>query len=345
MRIKEVLIPTKYIFAPINTGYALDGNVNSKHVSFYSKRSGKGIGISFVGNVSVAKNLSPNEGTLIIRRDNLRGFKKLSQEILKNGSVPGIQLSAILPTFKAKRRWRSRRYKEVAFEYQRSVGMLSAKDIRFVLNSFLDAIDLSRESGFQYIQLHAAHGYFLSALLARGINNRVDSFSVTNDWFDEFINFALKKVNPGILGVRLNLFHGFNVMKEIYQQRLLVKRLIDLGVDIIDFSAGFYNLNKNYIYPPKNCSAPYLNIAKFIARKSSGIFSVSGNLRNLGEIEKKIPENLMLTIGRPLICDSEYIKKIIGKNISKIRECNYCGRCHYFSKNFKELNCKGGKNA
>jgi 2,4-dienoyl-CoA reductase-like NADH-dependent reductase (Old Yellow Enzyme family) len=90
---KILQIPTRFYLAPINTGFAPNGKPNAKFIEFYKKRSGKYIGITYIGNVSIDKAWRTNSNTPWLSPETLEIWEDLSSAINKNGSLPGIQLA------------------------------------------------------------------------------------------------------------------------------------------------------------------------------------------------------------------------------------------------------------
>ena len=53
---------------------------------------------------------------------------------------------------------------------------MTEEDIQDVINRFVFTAKIARESGFDGIQLHSAHGYLLSQFLSPDINQRTDAW-------------------------------------------------------------------------------------------------------------------------------------------------------------------------
>ena len=53
---------------------------------------------------------------------------------------------------------------------------MTEEDIQDVINRFVFIAKIARESGFDGIQLHSAHGYLLSQFLSPDINQRTDAW-------------------------------------------------------------------------------------------------------------------------------------------------------------------------
>src|SRR5688572_2796312 len=64
--IRSVVLPSRILFAPINTGFTRLGRPTKRLVSFHVERSGPSIGVSIVGNVAVEPDARANAGTALL---------------------------------------------------------------------------------------------------------------------------------------------------------------------------------------------------------------------------------------------------------------------------------------
>ena len=122
---------------------------------------------------------------------------------------------------------------------------MTEQEIAEVQMRFVRAAELAERSGFNGVQIHAAHGYLLSQFLSPLSNHRVDQ------WGGELENRARllldivkavrKKVSPGFaVAVKLNSadFQRGGFSRE--DARGVVAMLNGLGVDLIELSGGSY---------------------------------------------------------------------------------------------------------
>ena len=231
-------IPSKLVFAPINTGYASLGRPTQKLVQFHAERSGLGIGISTVGNVAVDNDAVTNPQTLVLSKEgDERRFSVVSRAIKKRGSLAGIQLAFAPAALDPPRNWKA---KDVQAEVRRLnmiVGQLSPLQMNTYLETFLKGVQLANRADFDLIQIHAAHGYLLSLFLNPTTNLRTDEFAASNHWLLDFLG-KLRVATRGLLSFRINLFSGLRPREEEFQLALgLANRLASAGVDVIsDFN-------------------------------------------------------------------------------------------------------------
>jgi 2,4-dienoyl-CoA reductase-like NADH-dependent reductase (Old Yellow Enzyme family) len=120
---------------------------------------------------------------------------------------------------------------------------LTADEIAGVVRDFRDAAERAHHAGFEWLELHAAHGYLLHEFLSPVANKRND------DWGGSFedrcrlaveVVRAVRRVWPERLplAIRMScsdwLDNGWTVEDSV----ALARRLAQEGVDLVDCSSG-----------------------------------------------------------------------------------------------------------
>lgn len=351
--IREHKIPSRCFLAPINTGYAERGNPTTRLINFHRTRSGEGIGISFVGTTAISRDTVTNENSLVLdNHSDLNSFKNLSDSIRKNGSLPGMQLGCRLTKMVSKRTWTSRSVEKKLENIRRELSSYSKSNFIKVSENFYRSIALAVKTEYEVVQLHAAHGYFLSLLLSPILNKRKDEYGFPNlKLIFDVVEKAKQSFPNIILSVRMNCIYGLeDKKKELERTAEIVTRLFEVGVDIIDFSAGIYDINKYLIYPSvSDGHACYLNFALQVQRRmrnNKSIISFAGNVWDLNKVDKNLEKNMAVSIGRSLIADSQFVLKYFENRIDEIIPCKrekICP-CHYFSNGRPYIECSENKN-
>ncbi|KAJ4289153.1 NADH-dependent flavin oxidoreductase [Kalmusia sp. IMI 367209] len=128
---------------------------------------------------------------------------------------------------------------------------MTIQNIKEVVRSFGEAATRAVKAGFDFIEIHAAHGYLLSSFLSPAANLRTDAYGGS---FENRIRFLLEVVHeirrhiPDSIAfsVRISAVDWMEHSPETPQWRLedsikLALILSDLGVDILDVSSGGNN--------------------------------------------------------------------------------------------------------
>jgi 2,4-dienoyl-CoA reductase-like NADH-dependent reductase (Old Yellow Enzyme family) len=336
-------IPSRFYLAPINTGLAPNGKPNERFVEFYKKRSGRSIGITYIGNVSIGKAWCTSSNTPWISYPSRRTWEQLSSAIEKNGSVPGIQLACRSARKKPFKGWTRNNPNAVLEDLKRQFCKIDIDVMHRIKESFIGSARLSLKLGFKVIQLHAAHGYFLSQLLDDRINTRGDIYGADPlGLIRELIACIRNQEEHTFIDLRLSLFDGFEHPEvEFTRKSLLLDQILKTQIDIISFSNGTYDFNKQFIYPPIEWGhGPFIKDVTPLAKKYPDIiFNIAGNIWDIRKIPTNIPENLSFSIARALIADPELIEKSIYGHFDQIAWCVRKGSCHYYTKGCSEIYC------
>ncbi len=118
---------------------------------------------------------------------------------------------------------------------------------------FVAAARRADQAGFDFVELHAAHGYGLNQWLSPITNQRDDSFGGDIQGRSRMlleIVGRIKKSFPGLLvSVRLPAQDNFENGLNISDMTWVVQKLEELGVDLIDVSSGIggWRRPKNHI--------------------------------------------------------------------------------------------------
>lgn len=336
-------IPSRFYLAPINTGFATNGKPNEKFVEFYKKRSGKSIGITYIGNVSIGKDWCTNSNTPWLSYDSSKTWEELSFAIEKNGSLPGMQLACRNSRKEPFKGWTRRNVNAFLEDLKKQFSNIHIDVIHQIKESFIRSARLSVKLGFKVIQIHAAHGYFLSQLLDDRINARKDMYGTDPlGLIRDLVAFIKNEKEDTFIDLRLSLFDGFEDTQVEYKRKsALLEKILSTKIDIISISNGTYDFNKQFIYPPIEWGhGPFIKDVTPLAKKYPEIiFNIAGNIWDIRKIPSDTPDNLSFSIARALIADPELIEKSIYGHFNEIKWCVRKGSCHYYTEGYSEIYC------
>ncbi|MFZ6044578.1 NADH:flavin oxidoreductase/NADH oxidase family protein [Pseudomonas sp. CR3202] len=218
----------------------------------YQRWADGGAGLIITGNVMVDGRAMTGPGGVVLERDtHLDRFQRWSQVSRSRGAQvwmqinhPGRQTPAALgqPTLAPS---------AVALElgsFSKQFGVpreMSEVEIDEVLQRFVNAARLAERSGFNGVQLHAAHGYLLSQFLSPISNRRQDRWggSIENRarLLIDIVRQVRAVVSPDFaVSVKLNSadFQRGGFSPE--DARRVVAMLNELRVDLVELSGGSY---------------------------------------------------------------------------------------------------------
>ncbi|MFB5089324.1 hypothetical protein PGC35_19370 [Psychrobacillus sp. PGGUH221] len=227
---------------------------------------------------------------------------------------------------------------------QNDILNLNEADILKIISKFIDSSIRAYHLGFKVIQIHAAHGYFLSQLLSNELNKRKDKFAPLNNFvLSSIIEGIREKTEDIIIDLRISLLEGLTDPEaELNFKADLIEKLTKLDIDMISFSNGIYDVNKQLIYPLEQWGHAFFlkNIIKYAEKYPNILWNTSGNIWNIDELKlETLPNNLTFSIGRSLIADPFFVKKSFENQASTINRCEFKNKCHYYSLNLEHVGC------
>jgi 2,4-dienoyl-CoA reductase-like NADH-dependent reductase (Old Yellow Enzyme family) len=129
------------------------------------------------------------------------------------------------------------------YERNRTPKAMDQADIDGVREAFVAAAKRAHAAGFQYLQIHAAHGYLMHQFLSPLSNERTDSYGGSFENRARFLLETAKAVRTVWpdelpLAVRLSATDWAEGGWNLDESTKLAKALKAVGVDIIDVSSG-----------------------------------------------------------------------------------------------------------
>lgn len=329
------------VFAPINLGICPEGKINRKFSNFYIERSGKGIDLTYIGNVAIGKRYMTNDFTPLFLIENIMEWRYLVNEIKKNGSLVGVQLGCRFYKDNPEKNMTNINPKQKINDIMSFVYSLTVNEISDIINQFINQAKIAINLGFDYIQIHAAHGYFLSLLLSKSLNTRTDKYNSSECLFIYEIIKGIKKYSSDIkIDLRVSLIEGIEEENmELNQSLLKLKQLSNFELNMISLSNGIYDVNKSLIYPTLDKGFyPMSKYEKMILDIDKNTnWNFSGNINEAKKIRELPPrKQRSISIGRPLIADPYFLNQ---KRTNTQTNCDGCGKCHYYTYGSYGLKC------
>jgi 2,4-dienoyl-CoA reductase-like NADH-dependent reductase (Old Yellow Enzyme family) len=214
---------------------------------------------------------------------------------------------------------------------------LAADEIRTLISDFVAAAVRARRAGFDGVQLHAAHGYLLSAFLSPHTNRRTD------EWGGPVENRA-RALLETLRGVKAACGPDFPVIVKLNSTDFLeggltvddavrVARMLDeAGIDGIEVSGGMAEAKKGSIWPGlrREEDEGYFveNAARIKGAVRVPVFGLGG-IRTLAAAERMVADGRvdLISLSRPLIRDPYLVKHFREGAVAR-SACISCNKCH-----------------
>ena len=241
---------------------AVDGQANDWHLSHYAGMARGGAGLVIVEATAVAPEGRITPGCTGIWNDDLaQAFVPVVKAIKAAGSVPGIQIAHAGRKASANRPWEgddhivegdARGWRTIAPSAIAFGGGLpkvpramDLDDIARVQQNFVDAAIRAREVGFEWLELHFAHGYLAQSFFSAHSNQRDDIYGGNVENRSRFLLETLKAVRA-VWPEHLPLTIRFGVLEfdgrdeqTLLESIDLVRQFKEAGMDMISVSMGF----------------------------------------------------------------------------------------------------------
>lgn len=208
---------------------------------------------------------------------------------------------------------------------------LSVEEIQELVAAFGDAARRCREAGFDFIEIHGAHGYLINQFLSPNANQRTDAYGGA---FENRIRFFLEllrdvKAKAGAdfpVGLRINgedyIENGWTLKEALRLAPILAEE----GADYLHVSAGVYGSTELTI--PSMYVAPgcFVHLAEAVRSVVDIPVVGVGRIKDPELADRLIREGRMdvVAMGRSLLADPDLPNKAKAGEIRSIRPCIGC---------------------
>jgi 2,4-dienoyl-CoA reductase-like NADH-dependent reductase (Old Yellow Enzyme family) len=259
-RLKDVTLRNRIGVSPMCQYSALEGLPTDWHFVHLGARAVGGAALVIAEATAVSPEGRISPGCTGIWSDaHAERFAPIARFIKSQGAVAGIQIahagrkaSAEVPWLGGKglalddpRAWEPIGPSPLAFGalLPRVPREMTASDIARVKGDFVAAAMRARAAGFEWLELHFAHGYLGQSFLSPIANKRTDDYGGDFDGRSRFVRetfAAVRNVWPENLplSVRLGMTDFLKDGLQLEESIALVRRLKEEGIDLIDTSLG-----------------------------------------------------------------------------------------------------------
>ncbi|MBX4270047.1 NADH:flavin oxidoreductase [Clostridium estertheticum] len=318
-----------------------DGHLTKELINIYENLAKSEMGLIITGYANVMKEEQPNHGMMGIYDDSfINEYKKLTELVHKFDSkiIMQVAYGGTKTTYNVGKRL-IYAPSEIAEQSTNVVGKAMTKeDIDLVINAFVDAAKRIQESGFDGIEIHAAHTYLINQFLSSYYNKRTDEYggSLENRmrFLVEIYNKTREKVgNDFTIVVKLTSSEFFEGGMTFDETRLICRELESIGVDAIDITGNIHGKAKSMIgeafdgYELQK-EGYFVEYAKVISDEVSIPTISVGGFKDISKIENILNESNIefFALSRPLLAEPNLIKRWKSGD-KKSAICISCSKC------------------
>ena len=328
-------VKNRLVMPPMGINFGVDeqGFVTDQLKEYFIARARSGTGMMLVGGVAVhPTGLDLPKLPRIWDDEYIPGFRKMTDAVCEYDGKFGIQL-----LHGGRQCYHGQ---GVAPSPLPALGVvkgipkeLTISEIGEMVEAFGDSARRSEEAGFDFVEIHGAHGYLITEFLAPNSNCRQDEYGGSFEnrirfLLEVFRNIKKKTSSKFPVGIRIN---GDDYIKDgwvLEDAKKIAPILEKEGAAYLHISAGIYGS-----YPP-GISIPsmyaeqgvFIPLAEEVKKGVSIPVIGVGRIKNPEHADRLIKEGSvdMVSMGRAHLADPELANKARTGNLSDIRPCLGC---------------------
>ncbi|QJE00321.1 NADH:flavin oxidoreductase/NADH oxidase [Massilia forsythiae] len=260
--LKDVTLRNRIAVPPMCQYSAVDGLTNDWHEVHYAGIARGGAGLVIVEATAVSPEGRITPGCTGLWNDQQKeGMARIAAAIKKAGAVPGIQIAHAGRKASANRPWEGDDHipsdqpggwdtiapSAIAFgaNLPKVPKEMTLDDIARVKADFVAAAVRARDAGFEWLELHFAHGYLGQSFFSKHSNQRTDGYGGDFAGRSRFLLETLEAVRE-VWPKNLPLTARFGVIEYDGNDQQTLDESIELvrmmrarGLDMLSVSVGF----------------------------------------------------------------------------------------------------------
>lgn len=333
--LKGVTLRNRIVMSPMTMYNSVDGLLDDYHVSYLGARAAGGFALVFGEQMAITPDGRTTTSCAGIWNDaQIEGHARVAAIIKRMGAVPAIQLGhtgrkgSELPPHRGTNADRTKKQlppddpdgwtcvAPSAIPYGGGghiypVHALTVDEIKGLHRAYAEAAVRALEAGYQWLEMHYAHGYLGASFFSPLANQRTDQYGGSVENRARFHLEALDAVRavwpekyPLTMRLGVDDLHPQGI--QFGDALTAIGMMKDHGLDLADVSLGFNT--DEMVKPPMNQPAFMVERAHRVRRELNIPVATSWNLGVPQEADRVIREELidLVLLGRPALANPHW---------------------------------------
>jgi len=331
--IRGVEFKNRMVMAPMLVGMGIR---NARARAYYLERARGGVGTIIMAGTSVDAFATDDawgrDGGVEVF---VNGIRPITDDIHRTGVKIGVQLwhGNIFPAGTGNPQ--DTRGEPVAPSASSEKRELTIPEIGTIMTRFAQAFVNARKAGFDFAEVHGAHGYLACQFLSPATNKRSDRYGGGLTGRMRFGTECVAKIRAAV-GDDYPIFYRIGAWEDIPEgittsdSAQFAAELEKAGVDVIDVSLGTMTRQGLTASPgPEHPEGTLVPFAETIKRSVKVPVIAVGRFRTPEVAEAVLAQGKadMIAIGRQLIADPQWPEKATTGRAGDIVPCISCDTC------------------
>ena len=333
IRIGSLTAKNRLMMSAMSINFGVDDQccVTDQLIRYFVERAKGGVGMMLVGGGSVHPGGQELPDLPQMFDDTcIPSLKKMVRQVKKHDLLFGVQLmhggrQSYLPSKVAPSAI------PAPAVVKGEVRALEVREIKELVSCFGDAAKRCQTAGFDFIEIHGAHGYLINQFLSPNSNIRTDeyggSFENRTRFLLEIMADVREKTGTGFpVGIRIN---GEDYIEKGWTIDDTVRLAPDLeraGAAYLHISGGVYGSSRLTIpsmYTDQGC---FVHLAEQVKPVVDIPVITVGRIKDPRHADRIIKQGRadMVALGRSLLADPDYPRKAAQGEFETIRPCIGC---------------------
>ena len=350
VKIGSVVLKNRIGIAPMGTIGDPVGRYTPSSIDYFVERAKGGDGVIVTGLNACTERYESRARNLLEKPHHAVPLSELVDKVHFNGAKIFVQIGPGLGRLSyTDPEWIPYSCSELPMFFwpEKKTKVYSKEDIAFLVERMANTAKLAHATGADGVEIHAYGGYLIDQFMSSHWNFRTDEYGGSLQNRMRFCLEIIEAIREAcgkdfVIGVKFNVCHCQEGMRQVEEGVEIAKILRDAGVDYLHLDTGNYDVWYNQITTVYQPDGNQLYAAKAVREAVKDIpLVVQGKLHDPVLAEKVIEEGIadVILMGHQSLADPYWAKKVKEGRLLDIRPCIGCNECLYSSFSHRDKTC------